>query len=89
MHRAALEHAGRGATHKILSKNSLLLEPEAGLAGGLIIFAQPVQQYLLDKRRHQVIHKVLNKAPDKYRHEQAFSSVCVFVRVEENSRLRE
>jgi len=40
-------------------------KPEAGLAGGLIMFAQPVQQYLLDKRRHQVIHKVPNKAPDE------------------------
>lgn len=64
-------------------------KPEAGLAGGLIIFAQPVQQYLLDKRRHQVIHKVPNKAPDKHRHDQAFSSVCVSVKVEENLRLRE
>lgn len=48
----------------------------AGLAGGPIIFALPVQQYLLDKRRHQVIQKVPNKAPDECRHGQTFSSLA-------------
>lgn len=65
---AALEHTGGGAAQKFLRKTSLLLDkPQAGLAGGLLMFAQPVQQQLLDKRRHQDIQRVPNKAPDEYR----------------------
>lgn len=77
MHSAALEHTGRERLTKSSEKPAFYWnKPEAVLAGGLIIFAQPVQQYLLDKRRHQVIQKVPNKAPDEYRHDQTFSSVA-------------
>lgn len=78
MYSAGFEHTGRGATQENPHKKTAFYwnKPEAGLAGGLIMFAQPVQQYLLDKRRHQVIQKVPNKAPDECRHEQTFSSVA-------------
>lgn len=64
-------------------------KPEAGLAGGLIMFAQPVSQYLPVKRRHQVVQKVPNKAPDEHRHDQTPSSVAVLGRGRERRRHKE
>lgn len=73
----ALEGTGGGAAQKISGALSFCWnKPEAGLAGGLIMFAQPVPQYLPDKKRHQVVQKVLNKAPDEHRHDQTSSSVA-------------
>lgn len=64
-------------------------KPEAGLAGGLIMFAQPVPQNLPDKRRHQVVQKVPNKAPDEHRHDQTSSSVADLGRWREGRRHKE
>lgn len=51
-------------------------KPEADVAGELVLFAQPVPQNLLGKRRHQVTEKFPNKATDEYRRDQTFSSVA-------------